>query len=127
MDFDPQNNADALFDSQYLRWYHLNGKPALVTITAVNRNVEMTLPGGIPAKKPVVELEQVQGSVDDMKPLVLNKTNKNSIVSVLGPKPSEWTGKQVVLIQDTTQMYNRDLKKMQTVPCIRIRAPKVTK
>lgn len=116
--FQYDDDSDALFDSTYLRWHCLQGYPALCEIIAVDRNVELTLPGGKQAKKPVVTLKMLQGRIKDMKPLVLNRTNAESIAEMLGRKPSKWIGKQIVLYQAETKL------KGKLVPCIRVRAPK---
>jgi hypothetical protein len=117
------DHADALFDSTYLRWFHLDG-PALCKIVKVERKVPMTLPGGVETKKPVIYFEQVGGKKAELKPLVLNVTNKNAIKHIHGPRPSDWAGKLVVLFQSEVEMYDRDLKKKVTRECIRIRAQK---
>jgi hypothetical protein len=127
MELDHKDSADALFDSTYMRWFHLNGKPSLVKIVKVEKCVEMTLPGGIPAKKPVVTVEQVKGDITDMKPLVLNKTNARAIAAIASNKPSQWKGAEIVLTPTTTKMWNKDLKRMDEVGCIRIRAKKDAK
>lgn len=125
----------ALFDHTYLRWFDLNGQPALVEIVAVHPRVELTLPGGAKARKPVIDLKQVQGKIDNardengkelptMKPLVLNATNGWSIAEICGKKPSGWIGKKIVLYQDMTKLYSKELRKMVETECIRIRAPK---
>lgn len=116
--FDPKDHVDALFDRTYLRWFSLNGKPALVEIKAVRRNVEMVLPGGHAAKKTVLDLKLINGQIEEIKPLVLNTTNAHLIASFLGDKPSQWPGKEIVLYQDTTKLRG------ETVACIRVRAPK---
>lgn len=109
------DHFEALFDKKYLRWFHLNGKPCKVTIERVEKDVEMTLPGGKVEKKPVVYF------VGKEKPLVLNPTNAKLIADICGPKPSEWTGKTITLYQSSTQMYDKELKKMVERECIRIR------
>ena len=129
MTLDPKDHWQALFDKQYLRWYDLNGKPALVKITKVDGKVEMTLPGGAKDRKPVIQLELVQGEAetvpDDrgnptrrMKPLVLNVTNGNAIHDIYGPKPSQWIGKEIVLEQGYRKLRGK------AVPAILIRAKK---
>ena len=123
-DFDARDHFETLFDANYMRWFHLNGQPALVEITKLERDVELTLRGGAKSKKPVLHLKQIQGKITEMKPLVLNRTNSNSIAVIHGPKPSQWVGKQIVLYPATTQMYDRELKKMLEVGCIRIREMK---
>ena len=126
MKYDANDHADALFDSTYLRWFHLNNSPALVEIVAVRKRVTLTLPGGREARKPVIQLKQVNGKIDtekqehggDIHPLVLNQTSKTGIMDVCGSKPSEWVGQQVVLYQAEDKLRG------ELVPCIRIRKPK---
>jgi hypothetical protein len=125
----------ALFDHNYLRWFDLNGQPALCEIVDVQARVELTLPGGAKSRKPVVRLKQIQGKIENarddegkplesIKPLVLNSTNGCAIAEIHGEKPSSWKGKRIVLCLAKTRMWNADLKKMVEVDCIRIRAPK---
>jgi hypothetical protein len=114
-ELDHRDHFQALFDSKYLRWFHLQGKDCLVTIEKVCKDVEVTMPGGNKEKKPMIHF------VGKEKPLVMNKTNMKSIAASLGPKPSNWTGKQIVLYQAETQMYDRDTRRMETVPCIRVK------
>jgi hypothetical protein len=113
----PVDHADALSEGEFLRWYDLREKPALVEITKVDRR-ELTLEGGVTKIKGVIELKQIQGSIENIKPLVLNKTNTGKIVSFLGNRPSKWVGHQIVLFQDTTKLRGKPTE------CIRIRAPK---
>ena len=131
----PVDHWQALFDHNYLRWFDLNGQPALCEIVDVQARVELTLPGGAKSRKPVVKLKQVQGKIDNardeegkelatIKPLVLNSTNGCTIADIHGDKPSDWTGKRIVLYQAKTRMWNAELKKMVEVPCIRVRAQK---
>lgn len=124
MDLDPKDNWDAWFDHNYLRWFDLNGHPALVKITKAETQ-ELTMRGGIKKKAPVATIEQVQGKIDEPKPIVLNRTNARSIAAIHGTKPTDCLGKEVVLYPTTTEMYDKDLKKMVTVGCIRIREKKV--
>lgn len=118
------DSADALFDSNYLRWFHLQGEPALIKITGVEKNVEMTLPGGKQEKKPVLSYVLSQGKIEDAKPLVLNHTNASEFARTLGNKPSKWKGQEIVLYPTTTQIYSKETKKMETKGCIRVRAKK---
>lgn len=115
------DHYEALFDKKYLRWFHLNGKPALVEITKIEKGVELTLRGGAKKVSPVIHFKQVQGGITNMKPLVLNITNGDSIAAVTGESStSNWIGKQVVLFIDETIVAGCKGKK----PCIRIRAKK---
>ena len=113
---DPKDHWEALFNKQFMRWFHLNGKPALMEIVRVERNVELTLPGGAKNKKPVLHMRQVQGEIEEVKPLVLNVTNGNAIADIHGPAPSKWPGKEIVLEQGTRQLKGKE------VPAIIIRA-----
>jgi hypothetical protein len=117
-EFDAKDNWEALFDHAYLRWFNLNDQPALVEIVKVEKNVELTMRGGVKTKKPVVYLKQIKGAMEEAKPLVLNVTNSNSIAAIHGPKPSQWIGKQIVLFCDVAKLQGKD------VPCIRIREVK---
>jgi hypothetical protein len=77
----------------------------------------LTLRGGAKKKSPVVAVKQIQGGIESVKPLVMNRTNMEELASFLGRKPSDWVGKQFVVFQDETKL------KGQSVPCIRIRKP----
>ena len=121
MEADPKDHWQALFDKAYLRWFHLNGQPALVRITKVEGKVELMLPGGVKAKKPVLTFSQVKGKIEDVKPLVLNVTNGNAIAEIHGVRPSEWPGKEIVLYQGTQRLKGKE------VPAIRIRKKKESK
>jgi len=116
-EFDYQDDYERLFDQNYLRWFSLCGYPALVEIVSVTRE-ELTLRGGAKKKSPVIVLKQIDGKIEAMKPLVMNRTNMDLITEFLGRKPSQWIGHQIVLYQDETKL------KGKTVPCIRVRAPK---
>ena len=113
------DNYEALFNSKYMRWFNLNEKPALVEIVSVAPNVEMVMPGGKKEKRPVLHFKQINGKIEDVKPMVLNRTNGNKIAEIHGVKPSQWKGKEIVLFQDVTKFGSKD------VNCIRIRARKV--
>lgn len=129
---DAKDHWQALFDHKYLRWFDLKNEPALCEIVSVEARVELTLPGGAKARKPVICLKLVQGKVenakddngktlDTLKPLVLNTTNGSTIASIHGPQPSQWPGKQIVLFETTTRLWNKETRKMEEVPCLRIR------
>lgn len=96
---DPNDHYAAYFDHTYLRWFDLQGYPALVKITKAERKVEMTLPGGAKCRKPVITLEMLQGKIVDVKPLVLNATNAAAIAAIHGNSVSGWIGKEIVLFQ----------------------------
>ena len=117
--FDHQDDFERLFDQNFLRWFHLNGKPALLEIIGIERK-ELTLRGGAKKKSPVIALKQIQGAIESIKPMVMNRTNMEELSTFLGRKPSDWIGKQFVVFQDEAKL------KGATVPCIRIRAPKTS-
>ena len=100
-------NIKNLFPSAYLRASDVE-TPRLVTIQALERDRKMN--SG--------ELKHVLSFVECDQELVLNKTNCNSIAQMYGDETDNWIGKQIVLIQSTTDMQG------QTKDCIRIRAPK---
>jgi len=107
------DHYEALFDSTYLRWMDIvEHGDVLVTIIKIERNVELTLRGGVKKKAPLLHFKGAK------KPLVLNKTNSDSIAEIHGDKPSNWIGKQIVLYATTTK-----LNKTKTVNCIRIKGP----
>jgi hypothetical protein len=116
-EFDYQDDYERLFDQNFLRWFHLKGKPALVEITKIDKQ-ELTLRGGAKKVSPVLSLKLISGEIENIKPLVANRTNSDAIAEILGRKLSAWVGHQIVLFQDVTKL------KGKTVPCIRVRAPK---
>ena len=118
MEFDATDHWECLFNKSYLRWFHLQGQPALCEVVKVEKDVELTMKGGAKAKKPVVTLKQLNGKIDGPMKLVLNTTNANSIAEICGPKPSKWPGQKIVLHTATASLQGK------TVPCIHIRAPK---
>lgn len=123
-EFDAKDHFETLFNAQYLRWFHLNDKPALVEIVGIDKKVELTMRGGVKKFAPILRIKQISGAIDEIRPLVLNKTNSNSIAKIHGPKPSQWPGKQIVLYCDVTKMWDAETKSNAEVPCIRIRAKK---
>ena len=142
MNYDHNDNWEALFDKKYLRWFHLNGEPALLEIVKVEKDVELVMAGGVKKKAPLVHFKQVQGKIDtvrpqradkrrnepeiagNVKPMIMNKTNLGMIAKIHGPKPSLWVGKQVVLYQTTTREYYECMRNREDGPCIGIRESK---
>ena len=111
----------ALFDSTYLRWFDLQDYPALVKIIQAEKK-EVTLPGGVVKNKGVLYFELMEGRIETVKPLVLNRTNRVSIAKIHGKWVKEWPGKEIVLFQDECRGVEGDM-----VECIRIRARKAAK
>lgn len=118
---DATDHWEALFNREYLRWFHLNNQSALVKITKVRKNVPLVLPGGKKTKAGVIEIEQLNGKIEEVKPLVLNKTNAGEIAKIHGQRPSQWVGCEIVLVPTTTQL------KGEEVGCIRVRAKREQK
>lgn len=114
-ELDHKDHWEVLFDKTYLRWFHLQGKPCVVTIATIVRDVELTMRGGIKKKAWLIHF------VGKEKPLVMNVTNASTIATIHGNKPSQWPGKKVTLYPTTTRMYKEESKKMETVGCIRIK------
>ena len=104
---DPQDHIDSYFDNTYLRWFDLQGKPSLVEIVKVDRKVELTLPGGATSKKPVIHIKQIKGHIEAVKPLVLNRSNRDSIVAIYGTSVSAWLGKKIVLFQTERKLRGK--------------------
>src|SRR5574343_1764171 len=111
MEYDPKDDYEAMFDATFLRWFDLNGQPALIEIVGLEKK-EVTMRGGARKTVPVVHWKQVQGKIEKVKSLVANRTNMDELAKIFGTrKLSEWKGKRAVLFQTTTQL------KGETVPC----------
>ena len=116
---DRNDHYEALFDSQYLRWFDLVDRQVLIRITKVERR-ELTLRGGVKKNSGVVSFEVVQGELESVKPLVLNRTNGDAIAGIHGVSVVDWVGKEIVLYVTQTKL------KGKPVNCIRVRAKKQT-
>ena len=57
---------------------------------------------------------------DNDRPLVLNKTNANSLAELYGPETGGWEGKAIKLVPSTTSYQGKMVK------CIRISPERVT-
>jgi len=99
-----------LGSSTYLKCADLQGKSVTVQICDV---VEETVGfAGEAQQKPVVHF------VSQEKGLVLNVTNANTIIDLLGFETGNWTGKEITLYPTTTDFGGK------MVDCIRVRMPK---
>lgn len=106
------DHYEAMFDSQYLRWFDLADKrETTVKITKVEPK-ELTVRGGAKKTAPVITMEGKK------KQFVCNVTNADAIAELYGPKPSEWVGKSITLFVTTTKLSGKE------VQCLRVRAPK---
>ena len=106
---------EALFDKTYLRWFHLQGKEVKVEIAKVEKDVEMTIRGGLKVKRPVVFFKGKD------KPLVLNVTNASSIAALHGSRVKAWIGQSITLYQSEADVFDKDTRKTIKKECIRIK------
>lgn len=95
------------FDSRFIRFTVLNGKPRTCTITHVawlkssNKNESK--------RQLLIQLAEFE------KPWAINVTNSETIAQLYGDDPHGWTGKRVTLYPTKTK-FGRDV-----VDCIRVR------
>jgi hypothetical protein len=110
---------ESLFDSNYLRWFHLPEKGLLIEIRRIDAKVEMQLPGKAEKQyKPVVHYIVKGGEVEKPLPFIMNKSNGKLIAAIHGRDASKWIGKEVVLVRDKTRL-GKEIK-----DCIRVRSKK---
>lgn len=98
----------AMFDSEYVGSWDLQGNDATVTIAKVTAG-SVVGESGRKAKKPIIFFENRD------KGLLCNKTNAKTIAAMYGNDTREWVGKRITLFPTQTQMGN------ETKDCIRIR------
>ena len=101
----------AIYDSAMLRVYHLQGEERTFRIEAA-LTCKLKDRSGEVSKKPAVRFEKVS------LPLVLNKTNGETVARLYGNDPKQWVGEAVTLYPTTTSVGGK------TVECIRIRPQK---
>ena len=95
------SDFESMFDSNYLRWFHLPEGGLLIEIRRVDPRVEMNLPGRREKQyKPVLHYKVLAGEVEKNLPLILNKTNGKLIAAIHGRDLNKWIGKEVVLYTD---------------------------
>lgn len=99
-----------LHPSKYVAEADLGGKPRVM----VMRDLGFEEVGQNKDRKPVLYFEKAQ------KGLVLNKTNTNKIAGIYGADTDDWMGHPIELYPSETDFQG------ETVPCIRVRAPKGT-
>lgn len=98
-----------LFNSPYIGAHDLNGADLVLTIRFVQKE-DVKGENGKTENLPVAHFEE------DVKPMVLNKTNSKAIAAAYRtPMIEEWSGKMVTLYPTTTKL------KGEVVECIRIR------
>ena len=91
-----------IYRSAYMKAEDLSGRTAKHTIS------------GCTAEKVGDDERLVLSFSENDRPLVLNKTNANSLAELYGPETSEWEGKAIKLVPSTTSYQG------QMVKCIRI-------
>lgn len=97
------------FDSRYLRYFWLNGKPRIVTITKVQELVSSNKKES--KKQLLITLAEAE------KPWAANVTNCGIIEMLTGKEdPREWVGTRIELFPSTTRYPNG-----QMGPCMRVR------
>ena len=97
-----------IYRSSYMKADDLNGRTAKHTIV------------GCTAEVVGEDKRLVLAFSDNDRPLVLNKTNANSLAELYGPETGEWEGKAIKLVPSTTSYQGK------TVKCIRISPERVT-
>ena len=101
------SNINDAFPSKYLKASDLKGQQPVVTI----RQVEMELVGRNKERKLVMYFK------DKEKGMVLNKTNANKIMSIVGSALTEdWTNHQIRLYPSVTTFQGEE------VECVRVKA-----
>lgn len=103
-------NINSAFKSNYLKHSDLNGKHVIVTMERVE--VEEIGQGADKEEKPVLYFRGHD------RGLVLNRTNANSIVEIVGSDDTDdWSEQRIVLRPDKTDFGGK------RVDCIRVAAP----
>ena len=101
-------DAQAREFSRFLKGFHLDGKPLTVTIHSFTR--EETHPSGESVTALVMHL------VENLPPVVISPTNRDTLTHLFGNRIGDWMGKQI-------ELYPHSLRvgKVEKTP-IRIRA-----
>ena len=95
-------NVNEIYRSSYMKADDLNGRTAKHTIV------------GCTAEVVGEDKRLVLAFSDNDRPLVLNKTNANSLAELYGSETGEWEGKAIKLVPSTTSYQGKMVK------CIRI-------
>jgi len=96
-----------IYRSSYMKADDLNGRTAKHTIV------------GCTAEVVGEDKRLVLAFSDNDRPLVLNKTNANSLAELYGPETGGWEGKAIKLVPSTTSYQGKMVK------CIRISPERV--
>jgi len=101
----------SMYDRDYIGHFDLpDGADIDLTIASVSGG-ELTGQGGRKQKKPIVKF------VEEVKPLICNKTNGKTIANLYGNIVEQWKGKRITLFVSSTRSPDGS----GDVPCIRIR------
>ncbi len=103
-----------MFDSDYLKAWHLGGQARTLTITRVQAGAIENRKAKKKDKMPFVFFKNASGSPVP-RPLGLNRTNMKTIIGMYGAMTEDWIGKRVTLFPTTTSFGN------DTVDCIRVK------
>ena len=102
-------NYEKAFPSKYIKAADLDDGPQQATITGV-------------VQQDLFDDVKLVAKLDNMKPLVLNRGNANTIATLAGSKDTEkWVGLRIELYATETSF------KGEQVPCVRVRGPRLTR
>lgn len=105
-------DANSLFPSKYLK--ASDAIPAItLTIAKVTKEI-MKNQDGNDEEKPCVYFVEVE------KPMVLNRTNCNTVIALHGADTDGWVGKKIILGTETITAFG------QTKPALRFKSEPVT-
>lgn len=104
----------AMFDTNYVGVWDLDGGDRVVTITKVEPGKVGGQQGRKTDRKPIIHFRELDA------PLICNVTNAKAIAGIYGADVRAWVGKRITLFPTTTRFG------AETVECIRVRptAPK---
>ena len=118
-----EGRSELLHPTLYLKAAHMmdddgNRRDVNLTIERVEKDVELTMVGGVKDFRPCVHFVETQKKAKpnmDLR-LILNKTNTKTIADLHGNRVKDWAGKKITLFAG----------EFNGAPCIRIRptAPK---
>lgn len=105
-----------LANYDYLGAYSLEGIANEITITINSLKKErVTANGGKSEDCIVAYFEEAEVNGVTIKPMVMNKTNCQTLENMYGPYIEEWEGKPITVFATTTK-FQRDV-----VPCLRVK------
>jgi hypothetical protein len=96
-------DLDTYYGSKYLSALEIGDRKIRTKIAKV-RKVPLQQQGGLTRTKFVLSFSNLD------KELVLNTTNKNALVDVLGRRPAEWLGAEVGIYAEATTFAGKPTK-----------------